>query len=79
MNSEIDAQYDKEYALIQLIEDSTERQAAMDALNTRYNESRRAAAMEYAALLADIVMPVWKKDSIQQAVGDVDTLNQKLR
>ena len=32
MNSEIDAQYDKEYALIQLIEDSAERQAAMKCL-----------------------------------------------
>ena len=40
MNSEIDAQYDKEYALIQLIEDSAERQAATDALNARYNENR---------------------------------------
>lgn len=36
VNAQIDAQYDKEYALIQLIEDSTERQAAMDDLNARY-------------------------------------------
>lgn len=79
MNSEIDAQYDKEYALIQLIEDSAERQAAMDALNARYNENRRAAAQEYAALLADIVMPVWEQENIQQAAADVDTLTQKLR
>ena len=35
MNAEIDAQYDKEYALIQLIEDSTERQNAMEALNAQ--------------------------------------------
>ena len=79
MNSEIDAQYDKEYALIQLIEDSAERQAAMDALNARYNENRRAAAQEYAALLADIVMPVWEQEDIQQAASDVDLLTQKLR
>ena len=79
INSEIDAQYDKEYALIQLIEDSAERQAAMDALNARYNENRRAAAQEYAALLADIVMPVWEQESIQQAAADVDMLTQKLR
>ena len=79
VNAEIDAQYDKEYALIQMIEDSAERQAAMDDLNTRYNENRRNAAMEYAALLADIVMPVWEQEDIQQAATDVDLLTQKLR
>ena len=47
-----------EYALIQLIEDSAERQAALDQLNSEYNEKRRAAAMEYAQLLADVVLPV---------------------
>ena len=46
MNAEIDAQYDKEYALIQLMEDSTERQNAMEALNAQYNENRRNAALE---------------------------------
>ena len=79
MNSEIDAQYDKEYALIQMIEDSTERQAAMDDLNARYNENRRNAALEYAALLADIVMPVWEQDDVQKAASDVELLTQKLR
>ena len=53
VNSSLDAQYDKEYALIQLIQDSTERQQAMDALNAKYNNDRRAAAMEYAQLMAD--------------------------
>ena len=79
MNAEIDAQYDKEYALIQMIEDSTERQAAMDELNARYNENRRNAALEYAALLADVVMPVWAQEDIQQAATDVGLLSQKLR
>lgn len=79
MNAEIDAQYDKEYALIQLIEDSTERQAAMDALNARYNQNRRDAAMEYAALLADVVMPVWEKEEVQQAASDIGAITQKLR
>ena len=32
VNAELDAQYDKEYAVIQLIEDSAERQSALDAL-----------------------------------------------
>ena len=40
VSAQIDAQYDKEYALIQLIGDSTERQAAMDDLNARYLEPR---------------------------------------
>ena len=44
MNAQIDAQYDKEFALIQLMEDSTERQNAMEALNAQYNENRRNAA-----------------------------------
>ena len=79
MNAEIDAQYDKEYALIQLIEDSTERQNAMEALNAKYNENRRNAALEYAALLSDVVPKVWAQADIQQAASDVDTLTQKLR
>ena len=44
VNAELDAQYDKEYAVIQLIEDSAERQSALDALTARYNENRLAAA-----------------------------------
>ena len=79
MNAEIDAQYDKEYALIQLIEDSTERQNAMEALNAKYNENRRDAALEYAALLSDVVPKVWAQADIQQAASDVDTLTRKLR
>ena len=60
VNAELDAQYDKEYAVIQLIEDSAERQSALDALNARYNENRLAAAREYAQTLAGVVMPVWE-------------------
>ena len=79
MNAEIDAQYDKEYALIQLIEDSTERQNAMEALNAKYNENRRNAALEYAELLSDVVPRVWAQADIQKAASDVDTLTRKLR
>lgn len=79
MNAEIDAQYDKEYALIQLIKDSTERQNAMEALNAKYNENRRNAALEYVELLSDVVPKVWAQADIQQAASDVDTLTQKLR
>jgi TP901 family phage tail tape measure protein len=79
VNSSLDAQYDKEYALIQLIENSTERQQAMDALNAKYNNDRRAAAMEYAQLMADVVMPVWQQDDIQTAKTQVGDLMQLLR
>ena len=79
VNAELDAQYDKEYAVVQLIEDSAERQTALDALNARYNENRLAAAREYAQTLAGVVMPVWEQDDIQQVNQQVDTLLTKLR
>ena len=78
VNSQLDAQYDKEYAVIQLIEDSTERQAAMDDLNKRYKADRLAAAREYAATMAGVIMPVWNEADIQKAGADIDTLTQKL-
>jgi len=79
VNAQIDEQYDKEYELIQLIEDGTERRAAQEALDARYLEQRRTAALEYAETLASVVMPVWNSDSIQKADADVDALMQKLR
>ncbi len=79
VNSSLDEQYDKEYALIQLIENSAERQQALDALNARYNSDRRAAAMEYAQLMADVVMPVWQQSDIQEAKTQVGDLMQLLR
>lgn len=79
VNSSLDEQYDKEYALIQLIENSAERQQALDALNARYNSDRRAAAMEYAQLMADTVMPVWQQSDIQTAKTQVGDLMQLLR
>ena len=68
-----------EYAVVQLIEDSAERQSALEALNQRYNENRLAAAREYAQTLAGVVMPVWEQEDIQQANQQVDTLLTKLR
>ena len=69
----------KEYGLIQLIEDETERQKALEDLNSRYNEERKAAAQEYAETLSSIVMPVWNQPEIQQASHQVDELFTKLR
>ena len=37
----------KEFALIQLISDETERQQALDQLNAKYNSDRLAAAQQY--------------------------------
>ena len=79
VNQAIDAQYDKEYAVIQLIEDSAERQAAMEALNANYTEDRRAAAQEYAETMAAVVMPVWNQEDIQAADSAIDALYSKLR
>ena len=79
VNRELDAQYDKEREVIQLMEDASERQSALDGLNARYNENRLAAAREYAATLAGVVMPVWEQDSIRQANQQIDSLLTKLR
>ena len=79
INAQIDERYDKEYGLIQLIEDEAERQKALEDLNFRYNEERKAAAQEYAETLSSIVMPVWNQPEIQQASQQVDELFTKLR
>lgn len=79
INDQIDERYDKEYGLIQLIEDETERQKALEDLNSRYNDERKAAAQEYAETLASIVMPVWNQPEIQQASQQMDELFTKLR
>lgn len=79
VNAELDAQYDKEYALIALMEDSAQRQQALSDLNEKYTQNRKDAAEEYAKLLQSIVMPVWNQTDIQQAGTDIDTLTNKLR
>lgn len=79
INAQIDERYDKEYGLIQLIEDETERQKALEDLNSRYNDERKAAAQEYAETLSSIVMPVWNQPEIQKASQQVDELFTKLR
>lgn len=79
INAEIDERYDKEYAIIQLMEEDAEKQAAMDALDVKYLADRKTAAEEYAALLADLVTPVWNQEDIQQAGAGIDELYGKLR
>ena len=80
VNAQLNEQYDREYAVIQLIEDSAERQAALDDLNARYNQQRRDAALDYAETMAGVVLPVWNQEDIQQAktqVGDLFTTLRK--
>ena len=79
INSQLDEQYDAEYALIQLMTNEAEKQQALTDLNTRYNQNRKNAAMEYATFLQGVVGPVWEKDSIQQAKTQVSDLFQLLR
>ena len=78
INSEIDAQYDSEYALIQLMEDGAEKEAALASLNTSYNEQRLAAAREYAQTLAQLVNPVWNDVGMQQTGETLSDLAGKL-
>jgi TP901 family phage tail tape measure protein len=79
VNTQLDEQYDKEHAVIQLIEDDDERRTAQEALDAKYREDRRAAALEYAQALSQVVMPVWEQEDIQEAGTQVDTLLEKLR
>ncbi len=76
INRHLEEQYDKEFALIQLMGDGVEKQEALSALNTRYNENRKAAAEEYAQTLSTIVMPVWNQEEIQQT--DAASINRAL-
>ena len=79
VNTELDAQYDKEFALIQLMENGAEKTQAQADLDAKYAANRKAAAQEYAETLASIVMPVWNQTDIQDADAAIDTLYSKLR
>ena len=78
INKQLDEQYDKEYALIQLMTDENEKQIALKALNDQYNADRKAAGIEYATLLKDIILPAWNAEGVQQAGTDIDALIAKL-
>ena len=79
VNDQLDAEYDKQYALIQLMDDGAEKTQAQAELDAKYTADRKAAAQEYAETLASIVMPVWNQPEIQEAGTQVDTLLTKLR
>ena len=79
IHKDLDATYDSEYGIIQLMTNEAEKQQALADLNRRYNADRKAAAQEYAKLMADVVMPVWSQDDIQEAKTQVGDLMQLLR
>ncbi|MEG0985819.1 MAG: phage tail tape measure protein [Clostridia bacterium] len=79
VNAQIDAQYDKEYALIQLMAEGAEKEQALSDLNAKYNADRKAATEEYAETLKGVVTPVLEQPEIQRADKDLDALTQKLR
>ena len=76
MNAQLDAQYEKEFKLISLMREGSEKQAALEALNLRYVTDRKTAAQEYANLLAGIVMPVWNSGDMQKVTDDLAALTQ---
>lgn len=79
INQSLNEQYDKEYAVIQLIEESAEKQKTLDELNARYNQQRRDAALEYAKTLSGLATPVWSQEDIQEAKAQVGDLFTTLR
>ena len=78
MNQELDDQYDKEYAVIQLMEDGAEKEKALAELDKNYNERRLETTREYAATLAQLVMPVWESGSMQETGSTLADLATKL-
>ena len=76
LNAQLDTQYDKEFNLIQLMKDGAEKQAALEALNAKYIKDRNAATIEYAKLLAGLVMPVWNSSGMQKVTDDLSKLTE---
>ena len=79
IHKDLDETYDSEYAIIQLMSDEVEKQQALADLNRRYNADRKAAALEYGKLLADMTAPVWEQENIQEAKTQVNDLMLLLR
>jgi len=78
VNDQIDAQYDKEFALIQLMEDGAAKDAARAALDKKYSADRNAAAKEYAAFLSEVTPKVYGQEDIQKAKSDLEALSALL-
>ena len=78
INRELDDQYDKEYAVIQLIGDEKERKEAQAKLDEQYSADRLAAAREYARTLSQVIGPAWESEKIQDTKKNLDDLSSAL-
>ena len=67
ITAEVNKRYDAEFALLQLIEDETEREKARSDLDAKYNTDRQQAASDYASAMQKVISPMWEQDGIQQA------------
>ena len=71
VNAELDAAYDKQYALIQLMEEGEEKDAALSALNERHTQEKQAATEEYAQALQQLFGQTWDTSGME---GQVEAL-----
>ena len=74
VNKALDEQYDSRYALVQLITDEAEKEAAMAQLNEWYNNERLEAGREYARVMGRAIAPVMESDGIQKTYGQMSEL-----
>ena len=74
----LNASYDAEYANIQLIEDEGARQAALNALNERYNEQRMDGEEAYADAVKEAATTAWEQGGYEEQVGQIDEITAML-
>lgn len=78
VRSELDAWYDAEYDVVQLIENETEREEARAALDRKYNEERTKAAQEYASALKQVTPEVMNSEQMKSASEGIDKITAKV-
>ena len=76
VNKALDEQYDERYALVQLLNDETEKETALAELNAWYNSERLEAGREYARVMGRAIAPVLSSDSVQKTYGQMADQNQ---
>lgn len=72
-------QYDAEYEKIIQINDATERNTQLTALNEKYTAQRAAAAKEFANASQGYVTTLLNSDDTKKTEGQLDTLYAKLK
>lgn len=78
VRSELDAWYDAEYDVVQLIENETEREEARAALDRKYNEERTKAAQEYASALKQVTPEVMNSEQMKSAAEGIGQITAKV-